>query len=44
MLYAAGTTAPRTEQSYVHWIKRFIFFSDKRHPKDMGAPEVTALP
>jgi integron integrase len=35
--------SPRTEQSYVHWIKRFIFFSDKRHPKDMGAPEVTAF-
>jgi len=33
----------RTEQSYVHWIKRFIFFSDKRHPKDLGAPEVTAF-
>jgi len=33
----------RTEQSYIHWIKRFIFFSDKRHPRDMGAPEVTAF-
>jgi integron integrase len=33
----------RTEQTYIHWIKRFIFFSDKRHPKDMGAPEVTAF-
>ncbi|MFZ1907800.1 MAG: integron integrase [Burkholderiales bacterium] len=33
----------RTEQSYIHWIKRFIFFSDKRHPKEMGAQEVTAF-
>ncbi len=33
--------SPRTEESYVHWIKRFIFFSDKRHPRDMGAREVT---
>ena len=33
----------RTEQSYIHWIKRFILFSDKRHPRDMGAPEVTAF-
>jgi len=33
----------RTEQSYTDWIKRFIFFSDKRHPRDMGAPEVTAF-
>lgn len=22
----------RTEQSYVHWIKRFIYFRGKRHP------------
>jgi integron integrase len=31
----------RTEQAYVHWIKRFIYFSGKRHPIGMGAPEVT---
>ena len=30
----------RTEQAYVDWIKRYIFFHDKRHPKDMGAPEI----
>lgn len=30
----------RTEQAYLHWIKRFIFYHDKRHPKDMGAAEV----
>ena len=23
----------RTEQAYVHWIKRYIFFHDKRHPQ-----------
>ena len=33
----------RTEQSYIHWIKRFFFFSDKRHPRDLGAPQVTAF-
>lgn len=33
----------RTEQQYVHWIKRFIYFSGKRHPRDLGAPEVTAF-
>jgi integron integrase len=33
----------RTEQQYVHWIKRFIHFSDKRHPRDLGAPEVTSF-
>lgn len=29
----------RTEESYWQWIKRFIFFHDKRHPKDTGEPE-----
>ncbi len=35
--------SPRTEESYIHWIKRFIFFSGKRHPRELGAPEVTAF-
>ncbi|GAB1232940.1 integron integrase [Ferrigenium sp. UT4] len=35
--------ALRTEQSYVDWIKRFIYFHDKRHPKDMGAQDVEAF-
>ena len=30
----------RTEQTYVDWIKRFIMFHNKRHPRDMGAEEV----
>lgn len=33
----------RTEKSYVDWIKRFIWFHGKRHPKQMGAPEVEAF-
>jgi integron integrase len=33
----------RTEQAYVDWIKRYILFHDKRHPKDMGAQEVEAF-
>lgn len=33
----------RTEQSYVDWIRRFIFFHGKHHPKDMGAQEVEAF-
>lgn len=32
----------RTEQTYVHWIKRFICFHGKRHPRDLGEQEVTA--
>ncbi len=31
----------RTEQAYIDWIKRFIFFHDKRHPRDMAETEVT---
>jgi site-specific recombinase XerD len=31
----------RTEDAYIAWIKRYIFFHDKRHPADMGAPEIT---
>ena len=30
----------RTEQAYVDWIKRFILFNGKRHPRDMGESEV----
>ena len=29
----------RTEQTYVSWIKRFIFFHDKKHPREMGEAE-----
>lgn len=31
----------RTEQTYVQWIKRFIFFHNKKHPLQMGQQEVT---
>src|SRR5262245_25138064 len=30
----------RTEKAYVHWIKRFILFHNKRHPRDLAAAEV----
>ena len=33
----------RTEQSYANWIKRFIFFHNKRHPRDMGETEIRAF-
>ena len=33
----------RTEQTYLDWIKRFIRFSDRRHPRDLGAGEITAF-
>src|SRR4051812_36103297 len=33
----------RTEQAYCDWIKRFVVFHGKRHPADLGAPEVEAF-
>ena len=30
-----------TEKSYVGWIRRYILFHGKRHPAEMGAPEVS---
>jgi integron integrase len=30
----------RTEEAYVDWIKRFILFHGKRHPREMGAAEI----
>ena len=33
----------RTEQTYTDWIKRYIYFHDKRHPKDMGAMDIEAF-
>lgn len=30
----------RTEQSYLQWIRRYVVFHDRRHPRDLGAPEV----
>ena len=33
----------RTEEAYVGWIKRYIFFHNKRHPASMGGDEVNAF-
>jgi integron integrase len=33
----------RTESAYVDWARRFILFHHKRHPREMGAPEVEAF-
>lgn len=30
----------RTEQAYVDWIRRYILYHQKRHPQDMGKPEI----
>jgi site-specific recombinase XerD len=33
----------RTENTYIHWIRRFIVFHRKKHPSTMGAPEIAAF-
>ncbi len=33
----------RTEDSYVAWVKRFVLFHGKRHPDEMGEPEINAF-
>jgi site-specific recombinase XerD len=33
----------RAEKSYVSWIKRYILFHGKRHPQEMGKPEIEAF-
>lgn len=30
----------RTEQAYLNWIKRFILFHNKKHPREMGSEEI----
>ena len=33
----------RTEETYCDWIRRFILHHGKRHPRDMGGPEVAGF-
>jgi hypothetical protein len=33
----------RTEQIYVHWVRRFVHFHGLRHPRELGAAEVEAF-
>ena len=30
----------KTEQSYIHWIKRYIYFHNKTHPKDLDGQDI----
>jgi site-specific recombinase XerD len=30
----------RTERAYVGWTRRYVLFHQKRHPSEMGAPEI----
>lgn len=33
----------RTEEAYVNWIRRYILFHNKRHPREMGSLEIEAF-
>jgi integron integrase len=33
----------RTEETYWNWIRQFIFFHNKRHPREMGKAEIEAF-
>jgi site-specific recombinase XerD len=33
----------RTEDTYVDWVRRFILFHGKRHPRELGPGEVAAF-
>jgi integron integrase len=35
--------ALRTEQAYLHWMRRYVKFHRRRHPRDMGPSEVEAF-
>ncbi|MBE7557224.1 MAG: phage integrase N-terminal SAM-like domain-containing protein [Anaerolineales bacterium] len=35
--------ALRTEKAYLGWVKRFILFHHKRHPQELGVPEIEAF-
>ena len=33
----------RTEEAYLQWMRRYILFNRKRHPRDMGAKELESF-
>ena len=33
----------RTEEAFTQWIKRYIFFHKKQHPRDMGESEISSF-
>jgi hypothetical protein len=35
--------SPRTEEAYVLWIRALIDFHHRRHPRELGAAEITAF-
>src|ERR1051325_5103381 len=41
MFMRARRYSLRTEQAYLDWIRRFILFHRKRHPRELGEREIT---
>jgi hypothetical protein len=35
--------AYRTEQAYLYWIRRYVNFHRRKHPREMGSAEVEAF-
>src|ERR1700730_3742137 len=35
--------ALRTEQAYLQWLRRYVVLHNRRHPRELGAPEVEQL-
>ena len=33
-----------TEKTYISWIKRYILFHNKRHPREMGTAKIEPFP
>ena len=33
----------RTEETYISWVRQFILFHNKRHPREMGPTEINAF-
>jgi len=33
----------RTEKFYIHWIKEYIYYFDKKHPVEMGKNEINGF-
>lgn len=32
-----------TERTYLHWIRRYIYYSNRRHPRELGKAEIEAF-
>lgn len=33
----------RTEKTYIAWVRKYILYHNKRHPREMGVPEINAF-